>query len=418
MSSGRSPRELRRRNRSAVLREVLRRDNVSRTDLAALTGLTNTAITRITRELIDLGLLCETQKQERDGQPGRRRTVLEVNPKGAYVIGVGIHASDHSVSLANLRGDLIHREIVPVELLEDAEMTLSHIGKICARFVSDATAEGNHVLGIGVACAGVVDTQTGTIIEIPQFGWRNVAVSDCLGAWLDIPVFVDNVNNTLNLAEWRFGVAKGAQNVLMIRASTFVGGSVVSGGYLATGHSSRAAQLGHMSVNIDGARCVCGRRGCINTVASGISILAKVKRIPVENFRSEDVDKILADLAALTNASDNGDVAAQGLLFDAGRELGRAVAAVSSILDPELILLGGPIGRNDSYADGVRAGLADNPSERLPDLASVEISRMSIPQATVFTALDYLAFSPRLDVEALQSTSASRKRYNDEFARM
>lgn len=403
MHSGQSPKEIRRRNRSLVLREVMRHGVKSRTDLAEITGLTNTAITRITRELIELGLLCEAEKQDREGQPGRKRIVLNVNPEGAYVIGIGIHASDHSVTLANLKGDLVRREIIPQSILHDPEATLSLAGDLALEFLTDARRSDRTVLGVGVAVAGVVDSEAGVVLEIPQFNWRDVSVVTYLEGRLNLPVVIDNVNNVLCLAEWQFGKARDAKDILLVRSATFIGGSIVSDGRLTRGSSSRAAQMGHMPIGGGtGGQCICGRRGCLNTVASGLSILARAKGMPFEMFRIEDIDTIHAELSDLIEVARQGDVSAQKVFEEAGRELGRAVSVMTSIVDPETILLGGQMGRCEFYQQGMEAGLAENPSIRLPEAARVQVINMTIPQATVFTALEQLAFSPRLDVSALR----------------
>lgn len=415
MKSAFSPPELRRRNRSVVLRHIVRNGSASRTALADETGLTGTAITRIIRELIELGLLEERNKEGRDGQSGRRRTSLELRADGAYVLGINLHSSERSVTLSNLRGETIKCEHLPILAFTDPHTAFRHAAQTCQKLFKYSKSTGNVVLGIGVAVAGVIDAERQVIREVPQFGWQNYPLAESFGEMPDIPLFIENVNNTLNLGEWRFGLSAGANNVFMARISTFIGGSVISEGALLRGNASGAAQLGHMTVNPDGLECVCGRRGCLNTEASGLAILADYREAPWHEVLQGNLEQNTQAIAELMVASTKGDVRAQQALKRAGKKFGAAAAMLSCVLDPEIILLGGPVGRAQSYIEGVRAGLKDNPPRHYAPTPTLLISKMSTTQATIYTALDRYAFSPKLDIGAL-SRSAEKQRAMQEIS--
>ncbi|MEZ5727170.1 MAG: ROK family transcriptional regulator [Burkholderiaceae bacterium] len=409
MGKQRVPSELRRGNRSEVLRELLRRGGLSRAELAAHTGLTGAAITRITRELIEVGLLREGAKQARSGQPGRRGTLLDFADDGAWVIGLGIHASDHSVVLANLRGQVARRIVIPSSILSDPGATLAHAREAIRSLVGEARERGDAVLGMGVATAGSVDSEARAVRSIPQFGWQDVALDTWL-AELGVPYFVENVNDTLNLAEWRFGVCAGANDVVMLRISTFAGGSAISGGRLLRGANARAMQIGHLADPKGTLRCICGRVGCLNTTASGAAIVHAAEQGDWDAVLGGDFDPVNDALDRVIDRAERGDNRASAVLAHAGSMLGRGVAQIVRILDPEVLVLGGLVSRSRAFRVAAVEALRNASGNDETGLPRFAISEMLVSQATVFTALERYAFSPELDIGVLRSRTDGRRR--------
>lgn len=390
-----------------MLREVARLGSTSRTHLTEATGLTGTAITRITRELVELGLLRETQKEPlRESRPGRPRTLLELRADGAHVLAVGIHMLDRSVILANLRGDVVARAEIPANILHDPERTMRRVHDLCTGLVERARSHGGHVLGIGVSVAGVVDARRNLIREIPQLRWRNVPVE--LGPRIDLPVLLDNVNNTLNLAELRFGITGGLQDVLLVRVATYVGGSLIVHGRIAHGASRGAGQIGHMATESGARTCVCGRRGCLNTTASGLAVLCEAGGIDWDEALELDIETSSRRIGDVMTRARHGDRSARTALVRAGSRLGSAVHSLAMVLDPEAIVLGGPLANDPWYRHGVERCLYDDPARTPVACRTLEVSRMDMVQATIATALDAFVFSPALDVGRLPGRRASR----------
>ncbi len=407
-SSLREPRNLRENNRSAVLGELLRHGATSRTELAARTGLTATAITRISRELIEAGLLYESGAQERNGQPGRRSVTLDFRAEGAYVIGIGIHASDHSVCLANLRGEVVEQIEIPARLLSSPTRTFEFVRDAVDSLLDGAAAGGRVVLGIAIAIAGVMDNERLSIESMPQRGWESFVLAPYF-EHTQLPVTLDNVNNTLNLAEWRFGLSREFDNVLMLRVSSYVGASAICNGRLLRGLRARSMTLGHHSaLRHPGAdlaglrRCECGRTGCANTVFSGQAIVGAVHDLSLEAVLADDLDMNARRLARIIEAAASGPGRERQALVDAGIAAAHVLDDMTQILDPDLIVIGGPVGQSPAFLAGIeeRRLRADTlpPADEQPP---VFVSTMSVAQATVYVALDQFAFSTRLNMGAL-----------------
>ncbi|MGB7183128.1 MAG: ROK family transcriptional regulator [Burkholderiaceae bacterium] len=407
------PSEIRHNNRGALLGELLRHGSASRTQLASRTGLTATAITRISRELIDLGLLHETDMQERDGQPGRRGVSLDFRAEGAFVIGVGIHASDHSVSLANLRGEVVQTVQIPVELHRDSVRTFGFVRDTVDEMLTQCESKNRAVLGIAVAIAGVVDNTKRTIKSMPQQGWEQVRL-DPFFQHTGLPLVVENVNNTLNLAEWRFGVSRHCDNVLMMRVSAYVGASAIANGRLMRGSRSGAMMIGHMRATglvsdraaNERRRCTCGRLGCVNTVFSGQAIVCEADNKPWDAVLAADVGRNTARLEEILRAADAGDERIRAILCNAGTEAGTTLAELARIQDPDFIVIGGHVGQCKTFIDGIKTALTDAGTSHMDgEMPAVVISSMTVSQATVYMALDQFAFSARLNIRALEQAN-------------
>lgn len=403
---GGSPKELRPRNRAFVLREVLKAGSISRTKLADETGLSGTAITRITRELIELGLLKESEKTQRVGVPGRKRTHLTLTSGGPFVVGIGIQATDASLVLANLRGEIWRRIIIPPEFIVDFETHTGEIAPLVDGLIRDAGISLAEVAGIGVAVAGAVDPDRGFVASAPPLGWSNVPVRSILSRHFDLPISVENLNNALIAAEHQFGLGRGRSNLMLFRVSYSVGAAFIVEGNVVRGVSFGAGQVGHMPVVGASDRCGCGAYGCFNTVASGLAVLADYLGRPYHRITAAKPESNTGKFLKMLEDSCAGDVRAQRALHRAGERLGAILEAYAMSFQPELVLLSGQVGRNPHFVDGVRA--ATDAETRSGGLRSdrVAVTSMSVAQGAVYHALSRFVFSEDLAIQPIPRTRA------------
>lgn len=204
-----------------------------------------------------------------------------------------------------------------------------------------AGRSGGDPVAVGVGIAGLVDAG-GTLRYGPNLAVRDVALVPALHARLGLPVTVLNDATAAALGEQRAGAARGRRDVVLLTIGTGVGGGVVVDGQVVTGANGFAGELGHVVVQEGGRACPCGNRGCVEAYASGRAIAA----IVAERLASSAGASVLrerpepsgADVAAAAAA---GDELAAGVLAEAGRWLGVALASIVNALDPELVLLGG-----------------------------------------------------------------------------
>lgn len=398
---GGSPKELRPRNRALVLREVLKSGSISRTKLAAETGLSGTAITRITRELIDLRLLEESEKTPREGVPGRKRTQLTLTSGGPFVIGIGIQATDASLVLANLRGEIQNRQTIPQDVIADFENRAGEIQALVGNLLRDTEITLQEVAGIGVAVAGAVDPESGFVAAAPPLGWSNVPVRSILSRYFHRPISVENLNNALIAAEHQFGIGQDRSNLMLFRVSYSIGAAFIVERNVVRGMSFGAGQVGHMPVVGAAGLCSCGAHGCFNTVASGLAVLADYLDEPYHQVAAADAGINTSKLLKMLEDSCAGDTRAQRALFRVGEQLGEILKSFTMAFQPELILLSGQVGRNPHFIDGVRS--ATDAETRDGGLRSdrVAVTSMSVAQGAVSQALSRFVFSEDLAIRSM-----------------
>jgi glucokinase len=210
--------------------------------------------------------------------------------------------------------------------------------------------------GVGIGCKGIinpdstrVETLSGSLHYL-----EGLRLSELVGLPQDVPVFADNAARVALAGEMVWGAARGHENVLMLTLGMGVGGAVLSDGELLRGHSGVAGHLGHITVEPEGSPCVCGNRGCLETVFSARAIEGEAWSA-VHRGCSSTLTRLfreqpqLATCRTIFQAASEGDQVAQTIISKAIRRLGAALAGLLHVFDPELVILGGQVA--DAGAD-------------------------------------------------------------------
>jgi glucokinase len=205
------------------------------------------------------------------------------------------------------------------------------------------------VVAIGVGMAGLIDVRSGVLLSAPNLAWRNLPVSQGLGARFGMPVTVDNDATAAAWGESRLGASRGYDDSLFVGVGTGIGGGIVAGGRLLRGAHGHAGEIGHIIVDPDGPPCGCGNRGCWEQVASGLAIARAGGRAVAEEpgsmiARLAGGDPRRATGELVTEAARQGDTAAIAILTTVARRLGEGVAGLVNVLDPEVVVIGGGVG--------------------------------------------------------------------------
>jgi len=336
-----SKRLLRDLNQSIVLNLIAERGPLSRADLARLGGLPAATITRIVADFVAAGLIMETASDESSG--GRRPILLRVNPVAGHVVGVKVREDTLTVALCDLGCTVVHQCEADLPDIEP-HRAVATIAAAVERCIGEAGVARPGVLGVGIGLSGLIDSSRGLCRYSAILDWRDVDLGPALEYKLRLPVRVDNDVNTLAVAERQFGAGRGAANFLLITIGRGVGLGIVVGGEIYRGAHGGAGEFGHMTVDTspDAPACNCGKRGCLEAVASDYGILRAATG--AESGRHvEGAMQVVLDRAA----AGDGDVRA---IFErAGAAIGIAIANLINIFDPALVLLGG---------EGLRAGEA------------------------------------------------------------
>ncbi len=314
-------------NRRLIVNEVRRAGAIARSELAEITGLSGAAVTFITAELIEEGLLYELKNSA-----GQRRRPLSLNYHSHYAIGIKLTQSELVGIMTDLSTSVVARAVRPVDTRKPEDVAAA-----CATLASELIAMSGEpmrrVSGIGLAMPGLIDARQGVCVENPRFGWHYVPIARLVAEASDLPVWVDNDVNAFALGEHLFGLGKQAQSVAALTIGRGVGAGLVVNGSVFRGHHGGAGEIGHIPIAIDGRRCECGRYGCLEAYVSEYSIVKQLHE------RSDDYRNCgPEDVLRLAN---EGNFDALAVLDRAGGGLGRGLATLVNMFDPEVLVLGG-----------------------------------------------------------------------------
>ncbi|MCZ7457248.1 ROK family transcriptional regulator [Streptomyces sp. WMMC940] len=345
---GRAPADqvaVRRANLVRVLGEVRSAGPLSRATVARHTGLTRATVSSLVAELIERGLLRETDFQQ-DGSVGRPGRRLEIDGRAVAALGLEVNSRYLAAWSTDLSGGTRHeRRLVHDATREGAEHTIRALAEIAAELLDEARAAGAHTAGIGVAVPGPVDAADGSVRAAPNLGWRDVPVNrllrELLGLPAEVPVVVDNEANLAALAE-RDHAGSRAADLVYVTGEAGIGAGIVADGGLLRGAGGFSGELGHLQVDPAGERCACGRTGCLETK---IGLTAAIRTAAPDLAADGPSGAVALDpreiAAELLRRATEGDPRALGGLDEIGRWLGIGLAIPVNLLNPEVIVLGG-----------------------------------------------------------------------------
>ncbi len=260
-----------------------------------------------------------------------------------YAIGIDIGGTKIAGALVSEDGKIVRELKVPTPASDpDA------IADAVVALVEELSA-GVEVAAAGIAAAGFIDADRATIMYAPNLSWRNEPFKAKLASRLSIPVFIDNDANAAGWAEYRFGAGIGVKHMIMLTVGTGVGGAVIVDGHMLRGGFGIAAELGHINMVPDGVLCGCGQKGCLESYGSGTALLKAAKALSAsgepQGRRLAELEREVGTLtgAEVYRAILEHDPGALALLEDLGSMLGRAVASLVAVLDPELVVIGGGV---------------------------------------------------------------------------
>ena len=264
------------------------------------------------------------------------------------VVGVDVGASTISAGLVGSDGTVLATSQAPTQ---GDRAVVDTIFALIDRALSSAADRGLRVAGIGVGLPGLVDVEKGFMRSIP-FGWLSELGDVPLAALIQErsghAVFVDNDVNALTLAEWMFGLGRGAASLVTLAIGTGMGAGLILDGRLIRGHDHSAGEIGHMSVSLTGPVCVCGSVGCLATYVAG-GMMADRARERLAAYPSSalltrtrgDRERIGAPL--LFEEAAAGDPLARVVIDEACEALAMGIGALVSLLNPEIIVITGGV---------------------------------------------------------------------------
>lgn len=352
-------RAIREVNRSIILDLVRRGGRVSRTELARRSKLTKPTVSAIVDELITDGIVREVGFGESVSGGGRPARLLEFNDASAAYLGIHFGVRATTVAVADARGTIRMLRGRP-SLLGSPARSLKALRPLIADALQAAKVPRARIEGAGATVPGLIDQETGMCVLAPNLGWRDFPLRQALTDEIGVPTVVNNITQAAAVAEGRLGAARGARSFVWLYVGSGVGSGIVVDGRIFYGRRGFSGEIGHCPVIEDGPPCACGRRGCLETVASAMALTraaeaAIASKVPTVMSEMEAP----LDAAAIAEAARDGDAVARRILADASEHIGRGLSYLVNVLNPEMIVVGGSVAQaGEELLGPVRASLA------------------------------------------------------------
>lgn len=340
--------------RRQVFEAVRASGTIARVDLARQIGISPATVTQISTDLIDAGLIQESvlPRREGDSPRGRPPVGLEVQSRAAVVVGIKISDRSNSAVVLNMAGNMLGSATLPVpptarsteEILSEAETIISAALENVGEDIQPP-----HTIALGLP--GMVDFSTGRVLWCPFMEDTDVPLRHLLQNRLRRPVRIDNDANLLALAELWFGEGRALDNFAVVSIEHGLGMGLVIRHQLHRGGMGHGMELGHTKVQLDGALCRCGQRGCLEAYVADYALVREAHTALNLAPHGTSTDEMLETLYAQAK---EGNALARTIFSRAGRYLAAGLANVVTLYDPALILLSGDRLRYDFlYAEDV-----------------------------------------------------------------
>ncbi|MFC7442367.1 ROK family transcriptional regulator [Laceyella putida] len=339
-------------NKSTILNMVRLHGPISRAEIAKLTKLTPPTVTNIVSELLQDGLIVESNLGESTG--GRKPIMLRINASRFYVIGIYAREGRLDAAVAHLDGKMIHQCARELPTKVDQTDFLESLKALANEALALAQADGQPVLGIGVGMHGLVNPLQGESVFAPHLHLKHVPIKAVLEEACQLPVEVENDVRAMALAESWFGQGREHANFITVHIGSGIGAGIVLDNELYHGVSFAAGEIGHTTIDVNGPLCRCGNVGCLEALAAEPALVTRA-RAAIEAGRASLLSEMVqGELTRLTEehlymAINQGDELAKEIFADAGQSLGIGLANLINTFNPLRIIINGSLTRAGAY---------------------------------------------------------------------
>lgn len=339
--------------RQQVLEQIRAFGQVSRSEVAKGLKISPASVSAIVAGLVAEGLVTEIESAPRESGRGRPPIALKIVPKAGFVVGVNLRFGMITAVILDFAGN----EVASLALETDhSRLDLNMIAeRVDASFSGVLAAAGltpDDIAATGVGVPGYVQEVTGQVHWSPILKARNVALGDFLSNRLDCPVYLDNDVNLLALAELWFGAGRGLSDFAVVTIEQGVGMGLVQGNRIFRGARGVGLELGHTTMQIDGALCRCGQRGCLEAYVADYALVREATT--ALDWEDNPIPLPTQMIEILFDQAKAGNQEARLIFRRAARYLSAGMANMIRLFDPELVILSGARLRYDLlYAEEV-----------------------------------------------------------------
>ncbi|QTM99824.1 ROK family glucokinase [Sediminibacillus dalangtanensis] len=266
-----------------------------------------------------------------------------------YAVGVDIGGTTVKLAIIKETGDIVEKWEIKTNLDNNGSSIPEDIWSSVEQKLKTIGLRSSDLIGIGAGAPGFVDTDTGDVAVAVNIGWKDFALAEKLEKLSDLPAVVDNDANIAALGENWLGAGNQAENLVAVTIGTGVGGGIIANGQVINGVNGTAGEIGHITVETDGAPCNCGRKGCLETVASATGIARQA-----EQYIESDQETILATVYKengnvtakdVFESAAAGDKASEAIIDRVTDVLGLAIANSATVVNPSKIVIGGGVSK-------------------------------------------------------------------------
>ncbi|MCR5004103.1 MAG: ROK family protein [Bacteroidales bacterium] len=334
-------------NKSANLKKQIMsfcingKTNYSISDLSDFLGASVPTVTKLVVELIDDGYMLDLGKQGTSG--GRRPSIYGLNPEAGFFVGVDCGHHHINIAVTNFKGDLVNYEKEIPHVLKEDEESLQGFTDIIVDHVNKIGIDWKKVLGLGISLRGRVNFHTGSCYT--YFGDNEFPLNQIVSDKLGIPVIAENNSRAMSYGEYLCGCVQDEKNVLFINASWGLGMGMILDGKLYYGESGFSGEIGHFPMLDNNIVCRCGKVGCLETGAAGIAL----HRLVLDQLRDGKASSLSAKYRAgeeirlrnVLEAVKEEDMLCISAMQEVGEVLGKGIAGLINVFNPQLVILGG-----------------------------------------------------------------------------
>lgn len=336
-----------------VFEHVRAAGRAARMDVTKSLGISAGSATTLTADLIAHGFLREVEGAPRESGRGRPPVALEVVADARYVIGIKLSDESHSAVLADFAGHMVADVTITTSPTQKSlDALLDEVAALIDRLLAKADMSRDGIAAVGIGMSGIIDHEKGCVQWSPLLDATDQDIKSAFDTRFGIPLHVDNDANMLTLAELWFGAGRSISDFAVVTIEYGVGMGLVLDNRLFRGMRGMGLELGHTKVQLDGALCRCGRRGCLEAYLADYALAREAAT--ALNHHPENLESVNTMLEALFSQAKSGNKSAQTIFRRAGRYLSVGLSNVIQLFDPALIILSGARMQYDYlYADEV-----------------------------------------------------------------
>ncbi|EPF7600513.1 DNA-binding transcriptional regulator NagC [Vibrio vulnificus] len=327
-------------NSAAVYRLIDQQGPISRIQVADVSQLAPASVTKITRQLLERGLIKEVAQQASTG--GRRAISLTTEVKPFHSVAVRLGRDYVQFCLYDLGGTALAQDQHDFRYTNQSDLQQG-LTALLKDFISRSQDKIDQLIAIGITLPGLVNPTTGVVEYMPNTDIDKLALGEIICEKFGIECFVGNDVRGMALAEHYFGASQDCQDSILVSVHRGTGAGIIVNGQVFLGFNRNVGEIGHIQIDPLGEQCQCGNFGCLETVAANPAIIQRVKKLIAQGYESSLAKLDHITIQDVCNHALEGDELAQQSLVRVGNQLGKAIAITINLFNPQKIVIAGDI---------------------------------------------------------------------------